>query len=162
MHKKIYILTTIFFILDQISKSIISTFLSLNENIVIIKNFFSINYINNKGASWGILSNARILLIVLSIICIIILFRYMNTFKINKKNILAFGMILGGILGNLSDRIFFGYVIDFLNFKIINYNFPVFNLADTFIVVGVILLITAIIKGEDKNGSKSNGRKRKN
>ena len=62
----------------------------------------------------------------------------------------------------LSDRIFFGYVIDFLSFKIINYNFPVFNLADTFIVVGVILLIIAIIKGEDKNGSKSNGRKRKN
>ena len=86
----------------------------------------------------------------------------MNTFKINKRNTLAFGMILGGILGNLSDRIFFGYVIDFLNFKIINYNFPVFNLADTFIVVGVILLIIAIIKGEDKNGSKSNGRKRKN
>ncbi len=158
MHKKIYILTIIIFIIDQITKSIISTYLKLNESIEIIKNFFYINYINNKGASWGILSNSRILLIILSLIAIVILLRYMNTFKKNKRNLFGFAFLLGGILGNLADRLLFGYVKDFLSFKIFNYDFPVFNFSDVFIVCGVLILIISILKGEDKNGSKSSGK----
>ena len=86
MSKKIYIITLVIFILDQITKSLISTYLKLNESIEIIKDFFYIRYINNKGASWGILENNRILLIGLSIIAIIMIIRYSYSFKKTKLN----------------------------------------------------------------------------
>ncbi len=156
MSKKIYIISLIIFILDQITKSLISTYLKLNESIEIIKDFFYIRYINNKGASWGILENNRFLLIGLSIIAIIMIIRYSYSFKKTKLNTYGFGLLLGGILGNLSDRLIFGYVKDFLDFIIFRYDFPVFNIADISIVIGVVLLIISILKGEDKNGSKSN------
>lgn len=155
MSKKIYILAITIFIIDQISKSIISTYLKLNQSIEVIKDFFYLRYINNTGASWGILSNSKILLIILSLIAIIILIRYMYSFKETKLNFVGFGFLLGGILGNLSDRLLHGYVKDFLDFIIFNYDFPVFNIADIFIVLGVIILIISIIRGEDKNGSSS-------
>lgn len=162
MSKKIYIISLIIFILDQITKSLISTYLKLNESIEIIKDFFYIRYINNKGASWGILENNRILLIGLSIIVIIMIIRYSYSFKKTKLNTYGFGLLLGGILGNLSDRLIFGYVKDFLDFIIFRYDFPVFNIADISIVIGVVLLIISILKGEDKNGSKSSRKQYKN
>lgn len=155
MSKKIYIISLIVFIIDQITKSIISTYIKLNDSIQIIKDFFYIRYINNKGASWGILENNTILLIILSIIAIIIIFRYSYSFKTTKLNTYGFGLLLGGILGNLSDRLIFGYVKDFLDFIIFKYDFPVFNIADICIVIGVALLIISILKGEDNSGSKS-------
>ena len=108
MSKKIYILAISIFIIDQLSKSIISTYLKLNQSIEVIKDFFYLRYINNTGASWGILSNSRILLIILSLIAIIILIRYMYSFKETKLNYIGFGFLLGGILGNLSDRLLHG------------------------------------------------------
>lgn len=162
MSKKIYIISLVIFILDQITKSLISTYLKLNESIEIIKDFFYIRYINNKGASWGILENNRILLIGLSIIAIIMIIRYSYSFKKTKLNTYGFGLLLGGILGNLSDRLIFGYVKDFLDFIIFRYDFPVFNIADISIVIGVVLLIISILKGEDKNGSKSSRKQYKN
>ena len=155
MSKKIYITAIIIFILDQITKAIISSYISLGNSIIIIKDFFSITYINNTGASWGILKNNTYLLIIFSIIAVLILIRYCNSFKKNRRNILGLGFLLGGILGNLADRILYGYVKDFLDFYIFNYNFPIFNIADIFIVIGVLLLIISILKGEDKNGSSS-------
>ena len=155
MSKKIYITSLIIFIIDQLSKAIISTYINLNESIIIIKNFFNLTYINNTGASWGMLKDSRIFLIIISIIAIFIILRYMQSFKKCTRNLLGFGFLLGGILGNLADRILFGYVKDFLDFYIFNYNFPIFNIADIFIVIGVLLLIISILKGEDKNGSSS-------
>ena len=155
MSKKVYIIALIIFMLDQLSKAIISTYINLNQSIIIIKNFFNLTYINNTGASWGILKNSRMLLIIISIIAITILIRYINSFKKNRRNNLGLGFLLGGILGNLADRILYGYVKDFLAFYIFNYNFPIFNIADIFIVIGVLLLIISILKGEDKNGSSS-------
>ena len=81
--------------------------------------------------------------------------RYSYSFKKTKLNTYGFGLLLGGILGNLSDRLIFGYVKDFLDFIIFKYDFPVFNIADICIVIGVILLIISILKGEDNSGSKS-------
>jgi len=163
MSKKIYINALVLFVIDQISKAIISTYLSLNESVVVIKNFFYIKYINNTGASFGILKDAKLFLIILSIVAIIIILRYMNSFKKTKLNMIGFSCVLGGILGNLSDRILFGYVKDFFDFYIFGYDYPVFNFADIFIVVGVILLVISILRGEDEHGSKSSRRsKRKN
>lgn len=156
MSRKVYIISILIFLIDQLSKSLVSTYLKLNEGISIIQDFFYIRYINNYGASWGILENNRTLLIILSLIAIIILLRYMYSFKKTKLNIYAFGFLLGGILGNLADRLLYGYVKDFFDFIIFNYDFPIFNIADIFIVLGVFMLIISILCGSDINGSKSN------
>src|SRR5574344_98160 len=147
MKKKIFLISFIIFFIDQIIKLLISFFIGLNNSISIIPGFFSFTYIINYGAAWNILNNHQILLILLSIIIIIVILLFMKTFKLNKRNIWAFGLLYGGIVGNLFDRLFHGYVIDYLDFNLFNY--PVFNFADMSIVIGVILLIIGIIKGED-------------
>ena len=161
MTKKQLMLMIVAFACDQISKIVISSYLYLNESIVIIKNFFNITSNHNYGAAWGMLKNNTAILIILSIIAIFIILRYINCFKKNIRNNIAFSILLGGIAGNLADRVCLGYVRDFLDFKLFGYDFPIFNLADTFIVIGVILLIIAILKGEDKNGSSSKGNRNK-
>jgi len=153
MNRKIFCIAVISLFIDQISKIIMSLILNVNEQFVVIKNFFSLYFIENYGAAWSMFSGKAEFLIVVSLLAIFIIYRYMYNFKTNKRNNLAFGLIVGGIFGNLIDRIFLGYVRDFLSFKIINYNYPVFNFADSFIVIGVFLLILAIIKGEDSSGT---------
>lgn len=155
MQKKIIIYSIIFFILDLISKVIVNDFLGLTESITVINNFFYLTNVHNLGAAWSLFSGQRILLIVVGIAALFFIFRWINDFKNNNKNIWAFSLLISGLLGNLFDRIIYGYVRDFLDFRFGSYNYPVFNLADTFIFCGVILLILAIIKGEE-NGSKSN------
>lgn len=155
MQKKIIIYSIIFFILDCISKVIVNNFVSLTESITVINNFFYLTNVHNLGAAWSLFSGQRILLIVVGIAALFFIFRWINDFKNNNKNIWAFSLLISGLLGNLFDRIIYGYVRDFLDFRFGSYNYPVFNLADTFIFCGVIVLILAIIKGEE-NGSKSN------
>lgn len=155
MNKKIIVIFLFTLFLDQISKSIVASCLSIGKSIKVIKDFFYITYINNYGAAWSLLSNKNTFLIIISIIFVIIIYRFMYVFDKNKKNSLAFGLIIGGIIGNLIDRWFFGYVRDFIDFKIFGYDYPVFNIADMAVVIGVILLVIAIIKGEDKVGKNS-------
>ena len=144
----------IILIIDQLSKSLLEIYLNLNQSIVIIKNFWSITLVHNTGGAWSILNNHSYLLIIFSIIALIFIFRFMLNFKKNTRNSLAFALTISGILSNLADRIFLGYVRDFLDFKIFGYDYPIFNIADIAIVIGVFLLIIAIIKGEDKVGTK--------
>ena len=155
MNRKIFIIAVLSLLIDQLTKILVGIFLTLNESVPILKNFFSITFIQNYGAAWNLLNNKVDFLIFVSLFAIFILYRYMYNFKRNKRNILAFGLILGGIVGNLIDRVFLGYVRDFLSFRFWNYHYPIFNFADTFIVIGVFLLILAIIKGEDKNENSS-------
>ena len=136
---------------DQVSKILISIFLHVNDKISILKNFFSIHFIENYGAAWSIFSGKSEFLIVISFVALFIIYRYIYNFKKNKRNNIAFGLIIGGISGNLIDRIFLGYVRDFLSFTFFGYHYPVFNFADSFIVVGVLLLLIATMKGEDQN-----------
>ena len=134
----IIILSIIFLVIDQISKILIIKLLEPNEVITIIKNF----YTNNTGAAFSILLGKRIFLIVVAILIIGILLYYIKKNKVDGKlNIIAFSLIIGGSLGNLVDRIVRGYVVDFISIKLGSYNFPIFNIADTLIVVGVFLLL---------------------
>lgn len=154
MNKKILIITIIILILDQLSKNIIEAYIDLNERLNVIPDFFCITNANNFGAAWSILNNKVFLLIAITLFVLIIIYRYMNTFKMNKRNILAFGFLFGGIIGNLIDRLFLGYVRDFLSFNIFGYNFPIFNISDVAIFFGAILLTVAIIKGEDHGNNR--------
>lgn len=140
--EKIYSMTALFLIFDQIIKLFIKTKMNLLDQIKVIPNFFSIFYIENKGAAFSILEGQRIFLILISFIILFIIDRYITKENIKDKHLIVYyGMIIAGILGNLIDRLLYDGVIDYLAFKIFGYDFPVFNLADICIVVGVILLI---------------------
>lgn len=155
MKKKIFIIAIISFLIDQISKIVITNTFSLNETRTIIKSFFSLSYIQNTGAAWGLFEGKTILLAIISLIFLYFFVKYIIELKsINKFNMVSLGLILGGIVGNLFDRIVNNYVIDFLSFRLFSYNFPVFNLADTYIVVGIILIIIETFIEGDKNVSK--------
>ncbi len=150
MNKKTFFIAVLILILDQVSKSIVEIFVGLEKSVNIINNFFKLTVLHNTGGAWSILNNHSMIFIIASILAFLILLKFMFSFKQNKRNEFAFAFLFGGILSNLADRIFLGHVRDFLDFKIFGYNFPVFNVADIAIVVGVFLLIIAIIKGEDK------------
>lgn len=140
---KIYIITLVLIIIDQLIKIIIKSNMELYQEIKIIKNFFSIMYLKNTGAAFSILENKTILLILFSVCFILIIGKFIKkeSDNFNKIELISLGMILGGVFGNLIDRIIYKGVIDYLSFKIINYNFPVFNLADICITIGAFILI---------------------
>ena len=153
MNKKILIIFVITLFLDQLTKSLVQAFIKLEYSLEIIKNFFSLTYVNNYGAAWSILSNKNTFLIIISIVSLVIIYRFMYVFNKNKRNNVAFGLLFGGISGNLIDRALLGYVRDFLDFKIFNYNYPIFNFADSFICIGVLILLYSIYLGEDNENS---------
>ena len=148
----IIILSIIFIIIDQVSKIIVVNNLTNNKSIEVIKSFFYLTYTNNKGAAFSILTGRRILLILVALIVIGVLIYYVRKNKIEGKvNKIALSLVIGGSIGNLIDRILRGAVIDFIDIKIFGYNFPIFNLADTFIVIGVFLLIIEMFRKEHRN-----------
>lgn len=159
MYKKILSFGLLLAIVDQIIKYLVVINLELTESIKLISNFFYITYIKNSGAAFGIFQDAGIILILLSFIAIVGLVKYVITDKnINKIEAISYSLVLGGILGNLIDRLINGYVIDYLDFYIFGYDYPVFNFADILIVVGFgIILINLFIKGEHHEANKRRG-----
>jgi len=154
--KKTFSISIIGFLIDRISKVIVSNNCLLYEKNKIIDNFFYITYVKNEGAAWSILEGNRTFLILISIFAIIFILKCIfKEENINKFESISYGVLLGGIIGNLFDRVFYGYVIDFFDFKFFSYSYPVFNIADILIVVGVLIMVITLIRG-DKNeiGSK--------
>ncbi|KNF08727.1 lipoprotein signal peptidase LspA [Gottschalkia purinilytica] len=141
------ILAFIIVILDQLTKYYAVSHLAGKEPFIIIKDFFQFSYVENRGAAFGILQEQRLFFIMLTLIVIlgIIVYTKINK-KLSKASKTSLGMILGGAVGNFIDRLRLGYVIDFIDFKFGKvYDFPVFNIADIFIVIGTFLLMYLII-----------------
>ncbi|MBQ2872997.1 MAG: signal peptidase II [Bacilli bacterium] len=146
--------TIIFLVIDIVSKLLISNLMNVGQSIQIINDFFNITYVRNTGAAWSILSGETWLLIIVSLIIIslIVFYIYKNSPKSDLEKI-SYSMILGGAIGNLLDRIIYGYVVDFLDFNVFGYDYPIFNLADSFILIGVILLVVYTWRCKDGNQS---------
>ena len=140
-------LTTV--LLDQIIKNALIFFMSFGKSITVIKGFFNITLIGNTGAAFSILSSNTILLIVISVVVLnVIYFGFIKGKKLTDFEQLSYGLLIGGIMGNLIDRVVHMQVIDYFDFTFCEYNFPVFNLADIAIVVSMILIVFQIIKGD--------------
>ena len=155
--ENIYKITAIILMLDQFIKLLINRFLELGSGVKIIPNFFSLMYLKNTGAAFSILEDSTPLLVIISVIVIVLLDRSIKkTSKFTNLEEISLGLIMGGIFGNLIDRIIHHGVIDYLSFRIFKYNFPVFNLADISIVIGVGLYIISIIKDKERIRSKYN------
>jgi|SRR3989338_1783104 len=130
-------------LIDQITKFLIKANFQLNQSLPLIKNTFHLTYIHNFGAGFGILQQQKWILIFISIIVIGIIFYYFDRIKDKELSLqVLVGLILGGTIGNLIDRLAYGFVVDFLDFRI----WPVFNFADSFVTIGVIGLIIYLWK----------------
>ena len=159
MNYKKIIFIVIVLLLDQISKYFISV---NNVFFTVINDFFYIEYAENKGAAFSILSGQNIILIIITLVLIFIIYKIMKTYKDGIINDISFGLLYGGILGNLFDRLFLGYVRDFISFKFGNYYYPTFNIADSAIVIGAAIIIVATIVEEvKKRGNKSSRRQKR-
>lgn len=132
--EKLYKISVITIIIDQLIKLFIKT--NITKDIVIIPKIFKITNVINTGAAFSILKNNNTLLILITIIILVLLNYYIKKNNI-ENDYFELGIILGGIVGNLFDRLLYNGVIDYIEIS----NFPVFNLADSLIVLGIILLI---------------------
>ncbi len=145
--QKIYSIASIVIMVDLILKFIVSAKLVENDIIKVIPNFFSIYYLKNTGAAFSILQDSTVFLVILSALILLVLNNYIDKEKdLNRRSEISLGMVIGGIFGNMIDRIINHSVTDFISFRIFNYNFPVFNIADIGITVGVFLLLISVLK----------------
>ena len=146
--KKLLGISFISIVLDRIIKMLVVS-LGYGNSITIINNFFNITCMYNDGAAWSILSGRRVFLVIFTLVELLILYLvFIRGKELNKTEEIVMGLLVGGIIGNLIDRIVYGYVIDYLDFNIFGYDFPIFNLADSLIVISVGILIYAVCRGD--------------
>lgn len=137
--------------IDQVAKLIVYNTLRFSDSVAVIDKVFNLTYCENRGAAFGILQNQIWLLAVITVVVLgAIIFFMIKTKPRDFLLVLSLTFLTGGALGNFIDRIFRGFVVDFFDFWIIN--FPIFNIADCFVVVGAILLTVYILffSGESK------------
>jgi signal peptidase II len=141
-------------ILDQLTKQAIRNHLVYGESRPIIDGFFNLVYVRNDGAAWNILSGHGIILILISVSVLVLLFVYRRSFLQEQfSHRILLGLLIGGIAGNLVDRIRFGWVTDFLDFQFGSYHYPSFNVADSAIciAIGLYVLTNLLQKPDDDN-----------
>ena len=153
-----FTLITLFLIIcDQVSKLAVLKYLKPIGTTVVIKDIFSLTYVENRGAAFGILQNSRWIFICATIIILAVLIIYKIKYKPQGKIInTSLCLLISGAIGNLIDRIFRGFVVDMLEVTFIEY--PVFNVADCFVVIGAVLLgiyIMFIYKEPEKEMKKN-------
>ncbi|MFV0274795.1 MAG: signal peptidase II [Bacilli bacterium] len=149
----IYIISIIvLFLIDFVSKLLTISTIGLHTSINVIGEFFKLNYVQNTGAAFSIFENN---VQYISIITLLILTFFIYEFVKSKDRLIKIGLsiIIVGIIGNLYDRIVYGYVIDMFEFNIFGYNAPIFNIADIFVTVGIIFYTIICFYNEVKNGN---------
>lgn len=138
-----FLIALIVFLIDQGTKYLIATRLVIGEQIPVIGDFFLITSHRNRGAAFGILENQRWFFIIITVIVVVGIIWYLQKVKHSENKMLptALSLVLGGALGNFLDRVVSGEVVDFLQFNFGSYTFPIFNVADSCIVIGVALIV---------------------
>ena len=148
-------------ILDQLSKILTVKFIPFCGDIPIIKNFFSLTYITNEGAAWGMFDDARWVFMSVSTVAIIgmLIYLYLG-FAQNTLYEISLAIIISGGIGNMIDRIALGHVVDMLHAVFIN--FPVFNVADSFVCIGAGMLILAMVLDIIKESKENKAKEKEN
>ncbi|MGJ8652182.1 MAG: signal peptidase II [Opitutaceae bacterium] len=157
-YKRLFITAAVVFVLDQLTKLWIFNHPELPldsyfypDSIEVIKDFFYIVHIGNEGAAWGMFSGYGGVLAAFALLALFMIYKMRHHLELHRKPMqLAFGLLIGGVIGNMIDRLIHGHVIDFLDFRFpfsIPYilpdgRYPAFNVADCGIVIGVFLYIT--------------------
>ncbi len=140
--------------LDQISKYLIEAFIPLGGTISIIDGFFDLTYVRNTGAAWSLFAGSGMtffyVITAVALAALVLFYRHTSPRDVLTRCGLA--LMISGALGNLIDRICFQYVRDFLHFNFFGYDFPVFNIADSVLCIGVFLIIVAFVLEERRGG----------
>ncbi len=140
--------------LDQLTKLLVARCLGEAEARVVIPDFFHLVHWRNTGAAWGMFQGWNWVLAVISVITVIALYFFRHTLQLEKPAArIALGLITGGIIGNLIDRVRVGSVIDFLDFHIAGRHWPAFNVADSAICCGVALYIIVTWRSEPSSAT---------
>ena len=139
-------ITIIILVLDQITKFIIASSMKVGDSFEVIPNFLNITSHRNDGAAWGILSGKMSFFFIITIIILVVLIVfYIKEAKNNVLMQIAISLLFAGALGNFIDRVLHGEVVDFVDTYIFGYNFPIFNVADSSLTIGVLLIIIALL-----------------
>ena len=156
MKRRYVIITVILIILDQLSKYFIVRHFNVYDEWIIIKNFLKFEYVQNTGISFGLFSGGG-LIIIIATLGVIGFMIYDFLGEESKIHNFSCMLILSGAIGNLIDRIFRGYVVDFISFTILNHKMAIFNIADICVVVGILLYIVLMFvegkKSKDEEDS---------
>lgn len=133
--------------IDQVSKYFVLDLLRFSNAVILIDNFLRLNYVENRGAAFGILQNQQLFFIVVTSMVILAVVVYRIRYKgFSKAANFSLDLIIAGAIGNLADRVRLNYVVDFIDVNFWGYyDFPVFNFADICVVVGTLLLALLII-----------------
>lgn len=152
MKKKYYITISLIvaiaiLIIDQVTKRIIATTMNIGDSYEVIPNFLNITSHRNNGAAWGILSGKMGFFYIITIVILIVLVLfYIKEAKYNLFMQVAISLLFAGALGNFIDRLVNGEVVDFADTNIFGYDFPIFNVADSSLTIGVLFIIIALLK----------------
>ncbi|HLV79530.1 MAG TPA: signal peptidase II [Chthonomonadaceae bacterium] len=140
-----YVIVALIFVCDQFSKAWVRRMLGWGETRPLIGNAFGLTLTQNTGGAWGLLPQGNLLFVVFAAVAVIaLLFAYHRMQRIELLVGGAFALALGGALGNLLDRLRFGYVVDFFDARIIHW--PIFNIADSAISLGIVLLLLHFVQ----------------
>jgi len=140
-YKLIFSITIFIILLDQLTKFLIRTSFALHESETLIPKVLELTHIQNTGIAFGLFKNMQPIMIIINVLIICVIIYYLKDIK-NRKLAISISLILGGAFGNLIDRIFLGTITDFIKISI----WPVFNIADSAITIGAILLAIYFIK----------------
>jgi len=153
-----YIIALLAVLADQWTKWLIVKNMELGERITVIENFLYITSHRNRGAAWGILQGQMWFFYVITVIVIIAIIYYLKKSKMESPLFkFSLALMLGGAIGNFIDRVFRQEVVDFVHTYPFGYNFPIFNIADSALVIGVAILIIYMLLEEKKEKEKING-----
>ncbi|WP_308810526.1 MULTISPECIES: signal peptidase II [Bacillaceae] len=152
-----YLIALLIIMIDQFTKWLVVKYMTLGESIPIIDNFLYITSHRNRGAAWGILQGQMWFFYIVTTVVIIGIVFYIRKFSTDKLTGISLGLILGGAIGNFIDRIFRNEVVDFVHTYIFSYSFPVFNVADSALCIGVGLLVIAMFMEEKRAKELKNG-----
>ena len=134
----VIILVSVLLGLDLSLKYLVSNYLT---TVNIIDNFFSLTYVLNDGAAFSLFASRTYLLILIALVCLFFIIYELKNNLDDRVLSIGYSLVLAGLLGNFIDRLIDGYIIDYLSFKILGYSYPIFNLADILIVVGIVIVI---------------------
>lgn len=138
MFRKPLIVTSAVLLLDQLTKLIVHSRFSEGESVPLIRNILHISLVHNTGAAFGLFRHQTLLLTGISVLTFAVILLFYRRIAASERILrVGFALIAGGSLGNLIDRLRFGYVVDFVDFRV----WPVFNVADSAITVGAILVL---------------------
>ena len=150
---KILLIIISIFLLDRFTKVLVINNLTLGESLSVIDGFFNITYVNNHGAAFGIMDGKVIFIVIISVLIFAYLIYEIRKDSHSKLITTSISFVIGGLLGNLFDRVVYGHVIDFFDFNFFGYDFAIFNVGDAFIVIGTILLAIGFLL-EERNANK--------